>query len=271
MQVLEHADTIVLPDLRVAICGDWHGNAGWVRTLAPAIHHLAPDVATVFQLGDWWMNTADADTALADAGITRVLVTLGNHEPWPEVTAALNTHPGSAVRVSDITWLLPRPFRFEAGGRTVLSLGGAASVDRTWRTPGRSWWPDEIVTEDNVAAANSGGTVDVMLTHEGPAGTPVNAVREVLRTNPMGFPPDALKESALSRARIAEVWNATHPSLLLHGHMHVAGGGIAPDGRRVSSLGRDTHEGNLAFLDLKTLRLNTPTLKQIRAAAEHGH
>nr|BFF09694.1 hypothetical protein GCM10025699_09970 [Microbacterium flavescens] len=37
MRVLESAARLDLPDRRVAVCGDWHGNVGFLRTLAPAI------------------------------------------------------------------------------------------------------------------------------------------------------------------------------------------------------------------------------------------
>lgn len=34
MKALGHASTLDLPDQRVAVCGDWHGNLGWARTIA---------------------------------------------------------------------------------------------------------------------------------------------------------------------------------------------------------------------------------------------
>lgn len=42
---------------------------------------LAPDIRTILQLGDWAMDPA-ADALLIDAGIDRVYVTVGNHEPF---------------------------------------------------------------------------------------------------------------------------------------------------------------------------------------------
>lgn len=269
MILLGNLPEMSLPDARVAVCGDWHGNIGWLRTLAPAIRRLAPDVTTVLQLGDWWMDTEHSDRIFTAAGIERVFVTLGNHEPWPGVLHVFDTSPGAPVRVSEVTWLLPRPARLRIGGREILSLGGASSVDRAWRTHGRDWWPEEAITDEHVEAAIAGGAADVMLTHESPAGTPVRAVREMLRTNPMGFPREALVESAASRARVSRVWDAVAPDLLLHGHMHVPGGGITDDGRRVASLGRDAQEGNLVFLDLSTLTIDAPSLREIREAA-HG-
>lgn len=266
MKAFEYATDIVLPDTRVAVCGDWHGDAAWVRTLAKALPRLAPDVHTILQLGDWWM-TPEADSPLVEAGIDRVYVTVGNHENFGEITPLLAAHPGAAVRLSDITWILPRPARLTVGGRMVLSLGGASSVDKAWRREGVNWWPDEDVTDEQARAAIAGGDADLMLTHESPARTPVRAVQEILRTNPMGFPADALADSRDSRSRVAKVWDLVFPELLVHGHMHVAGGGQTEDGRRVASLGQNTQQGNLAFLDLATLTLETPSLRQIREAA----
>ncbi|WP_298866419.1 metallophosphoesterase [uncultured Microbacterium sp.] len=267
LKSLEYSRDIALSDERVAVCGDWHGNIGWVRMLARALPNLAYDVTTVLQLGDWWMGPQETDPLFAEAGIERVLVTLGNHEPWDRIRPLLAEYPGAAVRVSDVTWILPRPARLTIGGRTVLSFGGAASVDRLWRTEGRDWWPDEAITDEQVAAAIAGGPTDLMLTHESPATTPVGAVRELLGTNPNRFPTAALADSAQSRARVSEVWDAVRPELLMHGHMHTPGGGIAEDGRRVVSLGRDVQEDNLAFLDMSTLTLETPSLQEMRNAA----
>ena len=267
MRALEYVSDITLPDQRVAVCGDWHGNVGWVQTLARILPVLAPDVTTILQLGDWWMDPPVTDEVFAGTAIDLILVSLGNHEPWDQITPLLDANPGSAARMSEITWLLPRPARLSIGGRSVVSLGGAASVDRLWRIDGAGYWRDEVITEDQVSAAIAGGPADLMLTHESPARTPVRAVREVLRTNPMGFPDETLAESAQSRERVRQVWDAVRPELLMHGHMHVAGGGATDDGRRVASFGRDTMQGSLAFLDMRTLRLEVPTVQQMRQAA----
>lgn len=267
MRALEIAKKVELPDERVAVVGDIHGNFRWLDIVARAIHALAPDVTTILQLGDWWMNPDTTDEVLAGTGIERIYVTLGNHEPWDQITPLLDAHPSASVRVSDVIWILPRPARLSIGGRSVLSLGGAVSVDRAWRVEGISWWPDEEITREHVAQAIAGRPADLMLTHESPAGTPVRAVREILRTNPMGFPDDARAASATSRARVAKVWNIMYPELLIHGHMHAPGGGRTEDGLRVASLGQDGQQGNLGFLDMKTLRIETPKLRQIREAA----
>ncbi|KQR49808.1 hypothetical protein ASF87_10315 [Microbacterium sp. Leaf161] len=268
MRALEYATSIVLPDQRVAVCGDWHGNVGWARMIARVLPRLAPDVTTLLHLGDWQMPPGETDEAFADTSIEHIYVTVGNHEDFGQITPLLDKHPGDAVRVSDLTWILPRPGRLTIGGRRVLSLGGAASVDRQSRIEGLTWWPDEAVSDQNVAEAIAGGPADLMLTHESPAGTPVRPVREILRTNPHGFPKAALEASAASRAQVSKVWDAVRPELLAHGHLHAPGGGKTEDGRRVASLGRDGQNWNLGILDMKTLRMATPSLAIIRGMAD---
>lgn len=264
MRALQHTSSISLPDQRVAVCGDWHGNLGWARMLSRALPHLAPDVTTVMHLGDWWMPPGAVDEIFAETPITRFYVVLGNHEDYGQVTPLLDKHPGEAVLVSGLTWILPRPARLTIGGRSVLALGGASSVDRESRQEGLTWWPDEAITDEHVAAAIAGGPADLMLTHESPANTPVRAVRKILSSNPHRFTKMALEASAASRARVSQVWDAVCPELLAHGHLHVGAGGKTDDGRRVASLGRDGHEGNLGILDMKNLRMATPSLAIVR-------
>ncbi|WP_404444214.1 metallophosphoesterase [Microbacterium marinum] len=263
MKVLETASTFDLPDERVAVCGDWHGDAGWLRVVANAISRIAPDVSTILQAGDWWMDLPRSDKIMRASGIERVLVTLGNHEAWPEITKMQDAHPGEAVRVSESTWILPRPCRFAIAGRSFLSLGGATSVDRYWR-PASDWHAAETITDEHVRAARHGGEADVMISHETPAGTPVKVVRRILRSNPHGFPQASLVESAASRVRLAQVWNSVRPKLLLHGHMHAPGAGQVEDGRRVISLGCNGQEGSIAILSVADLSAEMPSLHEIR-------
>ncbi|WP_336640893.1 metallophosphoesterase [Microbacterium sp. USHLN272] len=146
MDALQYDRDITPPDRRVAVCGDWHGNVGWIRTLSRILPALAPDLTTILQLGDWWIDPDVVDEALADTKIDRIYVTLGNHEPWDQVARVVDAN-SAAVRVSELTWLLSRPARLTIGGRSVVSLGGAASVDRLWRIAGAGWWPDESITD----------------------------------------------------------------------------------------------------------------------------
>lgn len=243
-----------LTDPIVAVAGDWHGNSAWA---ARAIRSIGASYAvrTILHVGDFWPDRRflrAVDDACADAGIEQVLVTLGNHEPWNELTPVIER--GAPAQVSDAVWVLPRPYRLQISGRSVLSLGGAASVDRQWRTPGRDWWPDEQITDAMVQRAIACGTADLMITHESPERTPVHEVRRILAGNPNGFPMAALAYSIAQREQIDRVWDAVRPELLVHGHMHVAGHGMTSDGRRVVALDCDgSGNGNVCLLDLTTM------------------
>ncbi|MGN7186973.1 metallophosphoesterase family protein [Microbacterium enclense] len=245
---------IMLDDPAVAVAGDWHGNSSWIGRALPALHRDAPEVRTVLHVGDFWPNRdflTAVDFWCETAGIDLVLVTLGNHEPWAALTPLLER--GAPAELSEHVTILPRPYRFTVGGRSVLSLGGAASVDRQWRREGVDWRPDERITDEMVERAVDGGRADLMVTHESPEGTPVEVVRRLLAGNPHGFPAVALAYSAASREQLSRVWDAVRPELLVHGHMHAAGGGVTGDGRRVMSLGCDEQRANIAVLDMATL------------------
>lgn len=257
MEALETASVIDLPDTVVWVAGDWHGNVPWMERTLRALHRHDPDVRTVLHAGDWWMPPRIVDQVAKANGIERVLVTLGNHEPYDLYGPALDSAPGHAARISDVVWLLPRPFGFTIAGRPILSLGGAASLDRLALVAGEDWWPDEQILDSHVEAARQ-LPADVMITHETPNRTPVAAVDRHLADPTARFPQLTMREATESRRQIDRVWDHVRPDLLFHGHMHLTGEGSTPDGRRVIALGRDGQAGNIARLDLADLSTTLP-------------
>lgn len=249
---------MTLPDDRVWICGDWHGNTQWLQRAVPAMRRFDPSIRTILHLGDWWMDPEPVDYWCRQAGITRVLVTLGNHEPYDLYGPLQAQHPGRAIRISTTTWLLPRPWKFEIGGRTFVSLGGAASVDKQLRTEGKDWWPEEVIRESHVEQA-SRWTADFMVTHESPATTPVEVGQSMLARGDDIYSSEALAASAASRSQVDRVWSAVDPDFLFHGHMHIYGVGRSEGDRSVYSLGKDGDEGNILRLDLRHAEIVVPS------------
>jgi len=245
---------------RVALAGDWHGNVSWVQRAIPLLHRFAPDVTQILHAGDfgYWPGReqkgflAGVDFWAKTAGITSILVTPGNHEHCDRLNRLFHASPGEPVQISDVVTMLPRGYRFNLGGRTFMSFGGAASVDFEYRVPGDTWFRTEIPTDGDVARAISAGPVDVLITHETVDGG-TRASQRALDSNPLNWSLEALDYSALSRGRVTRVWDALRPKLLAHGHMHSPDFITLPDGRRVISLGRDRQEHNMAILYLDTL------------------
>ena len=63
---------------------------------------------------------------------------------------------------------------FDIDGLTVLAMGGAASNDRQYRREGRSWWPEEMPSEEEMEHCRASldrvsWRVDCVVTHEAPA------------------------------------------------------------------------------------------------------
>ncbi|WBM79126.1 metallophosphoesterase [Cryobacterium breve] len=247
-------------ETRVAIAGDWHANTFWVQRAIPLLARQAPGIRTILHVGDFAFWPGPEGQSFLDtvdywcrsAGIERVLVTPGNHEDWDRLDAEFAQHPGEAVRFSKVVWALPRGYRFTLGSRTLLSFGGGASLDYASRRIGKTWWLSEAPTDDDVAYAIAGGPVDVLITHEPINGGTV-AVEMTLGSNPFGWSDKALVYAAASRDRVTKVWEAVHPSVLTHGHMHLADQIELDDGRRVYSLANDGEDRNLGVLDLMDL------------------
>ncbi len=260
MKVLDTAREFRLEDEKVWVAGDWHGNVPWLQILLPALKRNDPSIRTLLHVGDFWMNLESVDYWASRAALDRLLVIPGNHEPWGEYRSVLGDNPGCAVQVSRTVWLLPRPWRFWIGERSILALGGAASIDRLERSENVDWWPDERIRGEEVASAIMSGAADVMLTHETPDSTPVPQIQEILDSD-SGAPEAVKRELFESRQHIDRAWDGCFPALLLHGHMHVFGEGVASDGRKVVSLDRDgAVRGNVASLRLRDLSLDYPRI-----------
>lgn len=134
----------------------------------------------------WWLKWLDKKP-------WATLFIDGNHENF----ARLNALPeeewrgGRVHRVSESVLHLMRGQVFEIDGRSFFTMGGAASHDRQFRKEGRSWWPEELPSEEELARADAaldgcGRRVDYVLTHCAP--TLVQG-----RINPT-FLPDRLTE-----------------------------------------------------------------------------
>lgn len=251
------APRLELADEHVVVAGDWHGNVRVVQRALPAVRGVASTMVHVGDFGLWdEAFFRSVDYWAERTGIERILVVDGNHEHHGKLRATFEQHPGGAVRLSTTIWALPRGYRFGIGGRDCIAFGGAASVDYLDRVPQRDWWPEEAPTDEDVKRAIEGGPADVMFTHEAVDGSGVGQVEEILAGNPLGWPAAALEYSQISRRRVSEVWQATRPRVLLHGHIHVRGTGHPAPDMRVESLAADTEPGNLVRLDLSDLAVS---------------
>lgn len=209
---------------RLLFIGDSHGHAGMLsRSCAVARGIGASEVWSVGDFGVWpgvgGRYFLDAvDEAAEECGVT-VRVVPGNHDDYDQIGSAL------AERGQD-GWasLRPRVLVAERGTvhkvhRTrIMCLSGAASIDGPgglwgpFRGPGDGWWPQEVISEDDVSAAcrnidECGGAVELMVCHDLPSSEGVVGQADFL-----------LGEQV--RDRIRRVAEHGAPNILLAGHWH---------------------------------------------------
>ena len=101
-----------------------------------------------------------------------VLFVDGNHENFD----ILNAYPVSEWKGGKVHKIKPdvihlmRGQVFEIEGKTIFTFGGATSIDKMYRTEGRSWWRQELPTfeelDEGVANLKRyGNKVDYIITH----------------------------------------------------------------------------------------------------------
>ena len=132
-------------------------------------------------LGDFglvWSNDKNHDNWLSWLN-NRPWTTLfidGNHENFDLLATypIEKWHGGKIQKISSSIFHLMRGQVFEIEGKTFFTFGGAASVDRCNRTPGISWWYQEIPNAEEINEAlhnlsTHDNSVDYVLTHTCPS------------------------------------------------------------------------------------------------------
>ncbi len=194
--------------MTLLFCGDLHAD---LVQAEKAIELAEENDATIVQVGDWgflWpredrINTLDL--MLRNAGVS-MLFCDGNHDDHPRL------REGRVDCARYITYM-PRGSVTVLDGKAIMFLGGAPSIDRTMRTPGKTWWAEEEITEEDVQACLSfGAKVDILVTHDAPVIPPG------FRTDVAGKDFQARAEA--SHEKVARVARHHKPSLLVHGHFH---------------------------------------------------
>lgn len=238
----------------VALAGDWHGRLPYACDAVRAAK--AGGAEAIIHLGDFGYRFEPGYLLGLDAVLegTPLLFVDGNHEDFDWLLAKPLAEDGTRPISASIRHL-PRGLRWTWRGRTWLALGGAVSVDRAQRVEGESWWPQEEISEADVARAVEGGPVDVVIAHDSPAGVASP------RGYAMGtFPAADEARAEAHRDQVRRVVDATAPTRLAHGHFHTRYASRL-GATRVIGLAHDAQpvDQNLAWLDAASLEIIPPT------------
>jgi hypothetical protein len=232
-----------VPRKVVAFAGDWHGNTMWAGARMQSLGEEG--IKLVLHVGDFgiWPGPSgkrylDVMNKIAEKYDMTIMVTPGNHEDWARLDSLKPKDRGDgwgAVQwLTDRIGVFPRAHRFEievadsdgnATGvkRSFVSLGGAPSIDYEMRQVGKSWWPTEAITGDDVEKTVAGGHADIMIAHDSPDEPYcVPAVGRIL-ASPSGWSYNGLAYAAVGRRRMHAAYMGVEPKVFVHGHFHVPG------------------------------------------------
>jgi hypothetical protein len=170
--------------MRVLVVGDVHANTGAAFEVIDHAANLGVDL--ILQAGDWgyWPRDQRAqvflrkvEKRLALRGLNLWWVT-GNHEDHDRLTAR-QVGPDGRRQLSEHVWNLSDGYRWTWGGNVWVAVGGAVSVDKAFRTEGKSWFAAEELTDEEASRIIADGPADVVLSHDASLGVPF--LRHLLR------------------------------------------------------------------------------------------
>jgi hypothetical protein len=199
---------------RVVVVGDIHHCGHWATVILDRA--AATGIDTIVQVGDLGFWPHRGGTFLQDLADTveelglRFYWIEGNHEDLDAL------EPGE--KTCGQLQHLPRGFRWQWWGKTWMAVGGGVSVDKHHRTPGWDWFPQETLSLAEAQDCARPGGVDIVLSHDCPDRVDIPGLAE----HAGWYPDDAIAESEDHRAVLGQICDAVSPSLLVHGHYHIA-------------------------------------------------
>lgn len=207
----------------IGMLGDTHGDMSHVLTVTDTMWKRGVSVLLV--LGDWGFVWPRRNWGIDLSKLSRRLAKRdqilyfldGNHEDFTR----LYKFP---IGADGLRWLrsnvahIPRGYRTTLlSGRSFAALGGANSVDAGSRLAGSSWWAEESITEDDLAALG-GKYADVMVGHDAPLDVPELDRR--LAATDHWWSEAGKAYSAAGRQMFHRGFLQVRPRLYLGGHYH---------------------------------------------------
>lgn len=210
-------------DVRILISGDTHCDINHLDLIQEAVEEN--DCDKVFVLGDfgYWPKFSKGRyfiDAIADISVP-VYFLAGNHDDHDtldERFAEPKYNEERFIELSDNLYWAWDGHRWRWGSKVFLSLGGAYSIDRQHRTKFVDWFPQEVITSEALERSlKADKGVDIMLTHDAPAKSPVETALKQIQGRGYLFIEDSYK----NRLLLQEVIDYHRPKRLFHGHWHV--------------------------------------------------
>lgn len=208
--------------MRVLVVGDVHANWDFMRRALDRALELGAQ--ELWQVGDfgYWPRTDQGHTFLRltnqlslDYNIP-IYFADGNHEDHDHLFQGTSPYPvisASGKVVFDHLFHVPRGVTLQREDKTIMFIGGAASVDRKWRIEGTSWFPQEVLQSEEIDRILASEPVDIVLAHDAPSWANLQLSSSL-------WPPEDIRLSEQHRFLMTTFCDKLQPTLWIHGHYH---------------------------------------------------
>ena len=206
---------------KILVMGDIHGNWIWAKKIIDVA--VAEDIDKIIQVGDFgvWPGPEGREYLLI---LSRYLVKKskklgrqvnlyflpGNHEDYNQIDQwMLNIKPNEYGHreIEPNLFYTGKVNSWIWEGKKFGVVGGAVSIDRRSRKLNESWWPQEVLTSEEIDQAKELGKVDYLFTHDCPTQHPFNFLIDHL-------------DSTIHRQFMTDIARVLKPEAWFHGHYH---------------------------------------------------
>jgi predicted phosphodiesterase len=244
--------------MRLLISGDSHADRNHVKSIRSHVEKFECDAAYVVGDYGFWPRDKGGLKFLNDVAQLDfpVYFTAGNHEDWDYLDKHLDNATRFGTRTADgfvevhtNSFYAPTGLSWVWDDMKFLSVGGAFSIDRKRRVKFIDWFPQEIITEEDVSNCMNAGKVDVILAHDVPMNVDITLPFVQEYGTGVELDPDTL----LNRHRLQVIVDMVDPQLLVHGHWHMSYTQQVQD-MKVVGLHCNANPGNLTVIDTEDLK-----------------
>lgn len=197
--------------MNILLAGDTHGdlmNFGMLIELAEQ-----KSCQQIFVLGDfgyfpkfpnWQILIDQISNELVKSSIS-IFFLPGNHEDWFSLRQFEERN--KFHKINENVFYSPTGNVFDINGTKIMTVGGAYSIDKQYRTFGYDWFSEEELTILDYNYCSDQGEVDILLCHDCPESIHIPNLLPI---------PEAMK----NREVLDHIYKDAKPKRLFHGHYH---------------------------------------------------
>lgn len=205
--------------MKILVAGDTHGNVRSMTTKIARAKDLGANY--VIQVGDFGMwqgleglEFLDAVNTSAVFHDVKVFALPGNHENFDlweyHLNNPHNPKTDGFTHIRSHVLIAPKVHNWKWAEKRFFIAGGAVSIDKQMRRPGISWWPQEELSDSELASVlkYGGPQINYLFTHD-----------QSDHTN-WGFNLVPDPQSKIHRQKMDKVIAHLKPKKHFAGHMH---------------------------------------------------